>query len=331
MYDQLGNEGYDFTADANGYTSNVINWNSADAFNSNNEFSPGNQYKTLKQGYSSMFTALFDAVEALAAEKKVTLNYYPDMRLHSIHQKGEEIHFGVATRASPWRKAESKCADAAWLAMPRHSIELVAEATRYAEADGLDVLNNREVQLYLEAAIMQPSYKIGLFFDSPWWRANATYPPKLAVWTITQDSLNQLAQDGWPQAELREIQSGDPAVFGNVYDSQDALVRAVENCVETTLDYTRQSQLLAASQQVDTIGPAFTDTPIRMCVYFGDNALGTSGQPSTACSPAMTTSNSPPSGRSSRSVRTNRTISPRSRTSSRSKGRANALRSWSRC
>ena len=59
MFDQLGGEGYQYTSDANGYTSNVINWNSAVAFNSNNEFTPGNQYKTLTLGYSSMFTALF--------------------------------------------------------------------------------------------------------------------------------------------------------------------------------------------------------------------------------------------------------------------------------
>ncbi|HEX8483620.1 MAG TPA: hypothetical protein VF650_17105 [Allosphingosinicella sp.] len=279
MYDQLGNEGYDFTADANGYTSNVINWNSADAFNANNEFAPGNQYKTLKHGYSSMFTALFQAIERLAGEKGVTLAYRPDTRLHSIYQKDERIHFGVATRESPWREAEARTADAAWLAMPRHSIELVAQATRYAQVDGLDVLNSRAVQLYLEAAIMQPSYKIGLFFDSPWWRASATYPPKLAAFAITDDTLTQLAQAGWPKSELRELEFGDPAVFGVVYDSEDGLVRAVGNCIGQSLDFTRQSQLLAASQQRDTIGPAFTDTPIRMCVYFGNNALGQNGQP----------------------------------------------------
>ena len=68
MFDQLGSEGYNYTSDANGYTSNVINWNSADAFNANNEFAPGNQYRTLKHGYSSMFTALFAAIETLAAD-----------------------------------------------------------------------------------------------------------------------------------------------------------------------------------------------------------------------------------------------------------------------
>jgi len=279
MFDQLGGEGYDYTADANGYTSNVINWNSADAFYNNNEFSPGNQYKTLTHGYSSMFTALFEAIEKLAEEKGVVLDYQPDTRLHSIHQKDGAVHFTTATRADPWQPAQTKVADAAWLAMPRNAIELVAQATRYAQVDGLDVLNGQKVQLYLEAAIMQPSYKIGLFFDSPWWLDSATYPPKLSAYTITDATLTTLAAAGWPQEDLREMKFGDPPVFGVVYDSQDALALAVGNCIARPLDFTQQSQLLAASQQANTIGPAFTDTPVRMCVYFGDNALNRDGKP----------------------------------------------------
>ena len=50
MFDQLGSEGYQYTSDGNGYTSNVINWNAADAIQSNNEFTPGTEYKTLKTG-----------------------------------------------------------------------------------------------------------------------------------------------------------------------------------------------------------------------------------------------------------------------------------------
>jgi hypothetical protein len=279
MFDQLGPEGFAYSADANGYTSNVINWNSAYAFNANNEFTPGNQYKTLIKGYSSMFTALFAAIEALAPQRGVEFKYYPDMRLHSIHQKDDVIHFGVATRKEPWKKAESRQTDAAWLAMPRNAIELVAEATRYAGIDGVDVLNGQKVQLYLESSIMQPSYKIGLFFDTPWWLNAATYPPKLITYTITADTLTQLGNNGWPENVLNEIQFGTPTVFGVVYDSEDAITLAVGNCIDRPLDYTQQSQLLEASKQRNTIGPAFTDTQIRMCVYFGNNALDEFAKP----------------------------------------------------
>jgi len=103
MYDQLGPEGYQYTAAANGYSSNVINWNSAVAFNSNNEFTPGNQYKTLTLGYSSMFTALFAEIEKLAQEKGINFKYYPDTRLHSILDKKGVVHFTIAKRDSPWQ------------------------------------------------------------------------------------------------------------------------------------------------------------------------------------------------------------------------------------
>lgn len=211
MYDRLGGEGYQYTADANGYTSNVINWNSAVAFNTNNEFAPGNQYKTLTLGYSAMFTALFAAIEKAAKESGVNFKYHPDTRLHSILHKKGVVHFKTSTRRDPWRPAGKNTCDAAWLAMPRNSIELVAQATAYQLNDGLDVLNDQKVKLYLEAAVMQPSYKIGLFFSQPWWE-KATYPPNLK----TPGKLN-------------------------------------------------------------SIGPSFTDTPIRMAVYFGNNALNQSG------------------------------------------------------
>src|SRR5205085_1921298 len=131
MFDQLGAEGYSYTSDGNGYTSNVINWNAAVAIQSNNEFTPGTQYKTLTTGYSSMFNALFDAIVKLAKAKGVSFEYHPDTRLHSILKIKDVIHYSVATRKNPNKKSASKTTDAAWLAMPRHALELVAQATRY--------------------------------------------------------------------------------------------------------------------------------------------------------------------------------------------------------
>ena len=277
MFDQLGSEGYAYTADANGYSSNVINWNSAVAFNANNEFSPGNQYKTLIQGYSSMFTALFEQIVKLAAQKGIKLNYFPDTRLHSILGKNNMVHFSVATRANPWIPSENKTADAAWLAMPRHSIDLVAEATRYQKQDGFDVLNEQAVQLYLESAVMQPSYKIGLFFKEPWWTDKAKYPPRLSCYTVTEDTLTLLKKQQWSAESLSQLKKSK-TVFNIVFDSIDTLVLAVNNAIGSTISYQQEGQLLAASAQRNTIGPSFTDTPIRMAVYFGNNALDQKGE-----------------------------------------------------
>jgi len=282
MYDQLGSEGYAYTADANGYSSNVINWNSAVAFNANNEFQPGNQYKTLKQGYSSMFNALFKEIVAAAKRKGVVFNYFPNTRLHSILEKNGSIEFGIASRENPWQKIATKNADAAWMAMPRHSIDLVASATRYTKNDGFDILNQQQVQLYLEAAVMQPSYKVGLFFDTPWW-LNATYAPKIKCFTVTDEVIAQLVKIGWPKFYIEKLQkdklSKNSKVYNQAFDSEDALVQAVNICIESILSFTQQSQLFTASQQPNTIGPSFTDTPIRMAVYFGNNALDSKAKP----------------------------------------------------
>lgn len=208
MYDQLGSEGYSYAADGNGYSSNVINWNSADALQANNEFTPGTKYFTITKGYSGMFVALFQAIMTLADKNGIKFRFTPNTRLQSIVVREGVIHYRLATRAEPWRVSESHTTQAAWLAMPRHAIELVAQGSRYTGSDEvLDVLNAQKVRLYLEAAVMQPSYKVGMFFDSPWW-LTAQYPPKIV---------------------------GDAA-------------------------------------ERDTIGPSITDTPIRMVVYFGNNA-----------------------------------------------------------
>lgn len=266
MYDQLGSEGYNYSADGNGYTSNVINWNAAVAMQANNEFTPGTQYKTLTMGYSGMFTSLFAAIEKLAAEKGVHLKYKPNTRLHSVLEKDGVIHYSYATRENPWKKAGSHTTAAAWLAMPRYAIELVAQATRYANQDGLDVLNGERVTLYLESAIMQPSYKVGMFFDSPWW-LSATYAPQLTGYVLTPSVIVQLAAKGFPAHYLDKLSS----LVGNPYASSEALIADVETQTQERLTVAQETLLLTEAQR-NTIGPSVTDTPIRQVVYFGDNA-----------------------------------------------------------
>jgi hypothetical protein len=278
MFDQLGSEGFNYTADGNGYTSNIINWNAAVAIQANNEFVPGNEYKTLTTGYSSMFNALFDAIVKLAKKKGVHFMYYPDTRLHSILQLKDTIHYSVATRANPDKKADSKTTDAAWLAMPRYALDLVAQATRYETHKGLDVLNHRKVQLYLESAILQPSYKVGMFFKSPWWTdaANTPYPAQLTSYEVTDDVLAELALKGFPKKYIAAMKSAtNPAIVETPYT--DNFIPTVEACIEERLTYKQQELLLSLSAR-NTIGPSVTDMPIRQVVYFGDNALDRGGE-----------------------------------------------------
>ncbi|HJQ23464.1 MAG TPA: hypothetical protein VKA60_06070 [Blastocatellia bacterium] len=272
MFDQLGSEGYSYTSDGNGYTSNVINWNAALAIQSNNEFTPGTQYKTLTTGYSSIFNTLFEAIKKLAKAKGVRFEYYPDTRLHSILKIKGVIHYAIATRKHPNKKSGSKTTDAAWLAMPRHAIELVAQATRYEDHQGLDVLNHEKVQLYLQSAILQPSYKVGMFFHKEWWldAANTPYPPPLLGYEVTQKVLDQLSREGFPKKYLTAI-AGDSKIMDSPFSSTASFVSTVEQRIQERLTYKQEEQLLAAALR-NSIGPSITDMPIRQVVYFGNNA-----------------------------------------------------------
>jgi hypothetical protein len=280
-YDMLGQEGFGYLSDGNGYSSNVVNSNSAQSFNVNDEFTPGTQYKTLVKGYSSLFDALFEEVEKLAKQKGITLNYFPNTRLRSILHSKKEIHFTTATRQAPDKLAERKICDAAFLAMPRAAIELVAQATRYSDAEGFDVLNHEKVQLYLESVIMEPSYKIGMFFKTPWWREteaeSPAYPAKLTSYFLTQEGIAKLKNENFPSHYLKEIEMAkNPVIIGNSFNDKASFIAAVENAIQERLTFKQENQILAIAE-LDTIGPSITDMPIRQVVYFGDNAKNDKG------------------------------------------------------
>jgi len=274
MYDQLGSEGYQYAADGNGYTSNVINWNAAVAFNSNNEFTPGTQYSTLTTGYSGMFHALFEAIVKLCKEQGVHFKYYPNTRLRSIHEKDKVIHYTYATRENPWKKAGARTTDAAWLAMPRHSLALVAQGTRFEDHGGVDVLNHSKVTLYMEAAIMQPSYKVGMFFHKPWWITDATYSAQLLSYVVTDSVILQLKKKGFPEKYLKALKP----IIEQPFASTSAFIDKVQGLIQGRLTIKEEELLLAAAQR-NTIGPSVTDTPIRQAVYFGNNAPDQNGPP----------------------------------------------------
>ena len=280
-FDVLGQEGFRYLADGNGYSSNVVNSNSAQSFQVNDEFTPGTEYKTLTKGFSSLFTGLFDEVVKLARKKGVKLDYQPNVRLHSILARGRTVHFTTATRAQPDRAGGSGTCDAAFLAMPRHALDLVAQATRYKAARGLDVLNHEKVQLYLESVLMEPSYKIGMFFDTPWWTAEAKDPPKylpkLVSYFLTAEGLAELEKAGFPARYLKAIARADPAILDKTFATKVEFLARVEECLRKRLTVRQEEQILGVAE-LDTIGPSITDMPIRQVVYFGDNARDQRGK-----------------------------------------------------
>jgi hypothetical protein len=194
FYDQANNEGYEYASDAGGYTSNVIGWNAADAAIYNGEFAPGGAYMTLSGGYSMLFERLYSETKKWAQQRGIKFNFYPKTRLHSIWLEGSTIAYRLASAEKPFAPDDGAYATYAFLCMPPRSLELVACATRYSKfvTGYVDILNDQNVQNLLQSVILQPSYKIAMFFDSDWW-TNSRYPPKLPNKTFVGPTITDLS------------------------------------------------------------------------------------------------------------------------------------------
>jgi monoamine oxidase len=168
LYDQLGDEGFDYSADGTGYTSNVINWNSADAMQANNDYSSTTKYKRIDGGYSQLFVSMAEAIEQMGGR----IHY--GQRLTSL----EESPDGTQTYCSFVDRTEAShilTADYLFLAMPRRSLEMVADGCPQNY-----MLNQPAVKFWRESSIDQPAIKAVTVFDEPWWAGpDCAYPPNL--------------------------------------------------------------------------------------------------------------------------------------------------------
>jgi hypothetical protein len=176
LYDQLGDEGFDYTSDGTGYTSNVINWNSADAMQANNDYGSTTSYVRLDGGYGQLFEALADAVTGLAARYPGSGIIYGQQLTELAESDADDGTICTfLDRTTPGPETRIVKADHLFLAMPRRSLELVAQSCgpNY-------MLNDPRVKYYLESSIDQPAMKVVLVFDEAWWTSEqCKYPPKL--------------------------------------------------------------------------------------------------------------------------------------------------------
>ena len=189
LYDQLGDEGYDYAADGNGYTSNVINWNSADAMQANNDYGSGVTYSRLNKGYSTLFTTLAAAIDALCkARTTAGSRIFYGIRLTSLAETETD---GVATTTCTFLSSEGETstvvADSLFLAMPRRALEMVASG---CTSDYL--LNNPEFMYYLESSIDQPAIKAVLVFDEAWYAQGSDYCRYYPTLVAPDDASGQI-------------------------------------------------------------------------------------------------------------------------------------------
>lgn len=254
LYDQLGDEGFDYVTDANGFSSNTINWNAADAMQSNTEFGDNSSYYRLQGGYSTLFEALRAQIATLGNAHQ---GYNPlalGARVTGFSYEAGSATFTVKVTAAG--QSGSFTCDHLFLAMPRQSLELLA-----AGCDPDNPLNDPTVKLYIESAMNQPAYKVAMLFEDPWWLnpSIATTPPNLSSAgaggpTMTDLPLRQIYYFG---NDASTDPSGGPYVLLASYDDMQftSFWQEMETVGDDTIAGSLDYQPLTGPTPVDPAGP----------------------------------------------------------------------------
>jgi monoamine oxidase len=157
--DRVSEEGYTFLAQAGGYYSNTINWNAAEAFPYMvGDFSDAAvTYKTIKGGYDLIAYALayhyLESPDATIWSENQLLTF----KKADTGDRKYQLTFRNILSGETW----NVFADKIILAMPRKSLELIDQDCFF--------FKNETLQSQMEAVIMEPSFKIIMGFDEPWW------------------------------------------------------------------------------------------------------------------------------------------------------------------
>jgi hypothetical protein len=162
--DRISQEGYNFLADAGGYYSNTINWNAAEAFPYMvGDFSnAGSTYKTIEGGFDQIAYALAD--DYLQHEGA---NIWMENKLMNFRRAKEkpgkyELMFLHIPTLTKWKAY----AENIILAMPRRSLELLDQYNFFFDSNRQPLLRYN-----IDSVIIEPSYKILLGFEFPWWQS----------------------------------------------------------------------------------------------------------------------------------------------------------------
>ncbi|WP_293304538.1 flavin monoamine oxidase family protein [Pedobacter sp. UBA5917] len=162
--DQVSQEGYEFLANAGGYYSNTINWNSAEAFPYMvGDFSAGTIYKTIEEGYDSIAYAVANAYTdnegACIWSKNKLLTFTKTHPLIDTHKY--QLTFLNLETNTTW----NVYANTLVLAMPRKSLELLDQENFF-----FNINENSELNYNIRSVIMEPAFKILMGFPYPWWK-----------------------------------------------------------------------------------------------------------------------------------------------------------------
>ncbi|MDN3670497.1 FAD-dependent oxidoreductase [Echinicola jeungdonensis] len=164
LKDQSSQECYEFLAQAGGYYSNTINWNAAEAmpYMVGDFASDSVEYKTIDGGYDQILTCLAD--DFLQNGGKIRTKN----RLASFEKNPDttSVYKYILTfynmESKEYWKVDAKDII---LSMPRRSLELLDQDNFFFNRD-----KQKALQHNLKSVIMEPSCKILLGFEEPWWK-----------------------------------------------------------------------------------------------------------------------------------------------------------------
>lgn len=157
LYQVLSNEGYDYCWNGGGYNSNTINWSAAEAMPYMlTDFSLSTPYLRFKTGFHTLPATLAKRLDLR------TCPIFPDTELRRFERdpSSGRLHVQVQATGQP-HTAIGITTSELFLAMPRHSLELLDQDTEFfsAEATGFNI----------QSVLPQPAYKLFIAYENRWW------------------------------------------------------------------------------------------------------------------------------------------------------------------
>lgn len=183
LYRVVSSEGYQFSLDAGGYDSTLVNWNAADAipwFLSDFGITP--RYMGFTNGFQQVPITLGKFFEEIGGS--ITLN----KKLERFDWKDGAFDLVFSD--------ETITADQLILAMPRRSLELLAPQSPKLQ----------EINTLINSVTGRPLFKLFTTYDEPWWRKIDGTPPIETGRTVTDIPIRQTYY--WPTDQ------GQPPVEG---------------------------------------------------------------------------------------------------------------------